>query len=249
MPSNVIVVSHLALAVALAAGCAAPERPPPQAPQLHERPEEEAQTVEARYFTIPIEQSVTAAEERAAMLSALARQPGSNFGEVARQYTDAAPETVRFRRGAIEPDEEAMAEATFALAIGEVSRPIRTGAGFVVIEREDNPTEGPTSVGARHILIMHVESQRVPDTVTRTRDEAQTLAADIARRVRAGEDWVELHQANTDEPGSPPGGDLGTFERGSMVPAFEAAVWAMEVGATSDPVETPFGFHVIQRTE
>ena len=230
------------------AGCAEPQRPPPEAPALHERPTDSATLVEARYFTVSIGESVADAEERANMLSALARQPGSNFGEISRQYTGAAPQTVRFERGSVPTDQEALAEATFGLAVGEVSRPVRVGTSFAVVHREANPAEGPTSVGAKHILIMHVDSKRVPDGVTRTREEAQALAADIARRARAGENWEELHRTNTDEPGSPTGGDLGTFERGSMVPAFEAAVWGMEVGAISDPIETPFGFHVIQRT-
>lgn len=237
------------LAILLVLGCGSGERPPPEAPALHERPADDSSVAEARYFTVAIGQSVADAEERAQMLSALARQPGSNFGEIARQYTGDAPQVVRFQRGSVPDEQAAMAEATFALTVGEVSQPVRVDAGFVVLRRQPDPAEGPTKVGARHILIMHVESQRVPDGVTRTREEAQVLAAQIAERARSGEDWETLHRENTDEPGSPPNGDLGTFGRGAMVPAFERAVWSMEVGAIGGPVETPFGFHVIQRTE
>ena len=56
------------------AGCAEPQRPPPEAPALHERPTDSATLVEARYFTVSIGESVADAEERANMLSALARQ-------------------------------------------------------------------------------------------------------------------------------------------------------------------------------
>lgn len=242
-------LSLLLLATAL--GCGGDERPPPEAPELHERPADDAPLVEARYFTVPLGESAVQAEERAEMLSALARQPGSNFGEIARHYTDNPPERIRFRRGSVTDAQAAMAEATFALRVGEVSRPVRVPAGFVVLLREPNPQEGPSQIGARHILIMHIDSDRAPDTVTRTREEALALATRIAEEAQAqgGANWETLHEEHTDEPGSPPGGDLGTFERGSMVPAFEQAVWGMEIGAISDPVETPFGFHIIQRTE
>ena len=241
----------LCVSASLLAACGGSERerPPPEAPALHERPADDAALVEARTMTVAIDEGAVAAESRAKLLSDLARQPGSNFGEVAREYTGDAPARVRFERGAIADDQAALAEAVFALQVGEVSRPVRTSDGFVIARREPNPTAGPAQVGARHILIMHTDSERAPEGISRTRDEALALAREIAQRAKAGEDWATLHQEHTDEPGSPPGGDLGTFGRGQMVPAFETAVWKMAPGDTSDPVETPFGFHVIQRTQ
>jgi NIMA-interacting peptidyl-prolyl cis-trans isomerase 1 len=107
----------------------------------------------------------------------------------------------------------------------------------------------PARVGARHVLVMHRGSERAPANITRTREEARTRAEDVLRRARAGEDFAQLARTYSDEPGAATsGGDLGEFGPGQMVPAFEAAAFAMEVGATSDIVETPFGYHVIRRT-
>jgi parvulin-like peptidyl-prolyl isomerase len=54
----------------------------------------------------------------------------------------------------------------------------------------------------------------------------------------------------SDEPGAGArGGDLGKFAKGSMVPEFQAGLEKIKVGEISDIVETPFGFHVILRTQ
>jgi peptidyl-prolyl cis-trans isomerase D len=75
-----------------------------------------------------------------------------------------------------------------------------------------------------------------------------------AERVRAelagGADFAEVAKRESSDPGSKEnGGDLGSFGRGQMVPAFEAAAFALPVGEVSQPVATPFGYHLIQVQE
>ena len=108
----------------------------------------------------------------------------------------------------------------------------------------------PKEVGARHILIMHTKSKEHPENVKRTREEALKRATDCLRRVRAGEDWNTLVKEYSDEPGSDERhGDIGVFPRGQMVKAFSDAAFELRVGQISEVVETPYGFHIIQRTQ
>lgn len=74
-----------------------------------------------------------------------------------------------------------------------------------------------------------------------TEEAAQALITELAE----GADFAELAQERSIGPSGPNGGDLGWFGAGMMVPEFEQAVFALEVGQVSAPVQTQFGWHVI----
>ena len=105
-------------------------------------------------------------------------------------------------------------------------------------------------------------SWKVPGkNITRTKEEARTLAEDILKRAKAGEDFDALVRENTDDrpPGiykmsnhgvpAPPGG----YARGGMVAAFGDVGFPLEVGgigmAAHDPTKSRYGWHIIKRTE
>ena len=89
-----------------------------------------------------------------------------------------------------------------------------------------------TEYNASHILV-------------ETEEEAAALVTDL----EGGADFAELAKEKSTGPSGPRGGELGWFSVGAMVPPFEEAVVALEVGAVSAPVQTQFGWHVIKLNE
>jgi peptidyl-prolyl cis-trans isomerase D len=112
-------------------------------------------------------------------------------------------------------------------------------------EHRDDRFTAPEEVRARHILI-----KLPPAADEKARAAARTKAEDVLAKVKKGADFAKLAQDVSEDPGTAgKGGDLGLFSRGHMVPAFDAAAFALEPGAVSAVVETPFGFHIIKVEE
>jgi len=85
-------------------------------------------------------------------------------------------------------------------------------------------------VHARHILLADMAA-----------------AEQVIRELDGGADFAELAKERSTGPSGPSGGDLGYFQRGQMVPAFEQAAFGMAAGTHSAaPVQTQFGWHVIK---
>jgi hypothetical protein len=144
--------------------------------------------------------------------------------------------------------------------------PSATPAPTVVAETAPTAVPSPPAAPpADHIKLQHVLisfAGKVPGkNVTRSREEARALAAQILDRARKGEDFDELVRAHTDDraPGiyalsnSGVAPAAGEFSRDRMVPAFGDVGFALAPGqigmAEYDPVKSPYGWHIIKRLE
>ncbi len=182
---------------------------------------------------------------RAQEVARLARD-GGDFAELAKEYSD-GPSGPRggdlgiWVQGRMVPEFD---RAVLGMEVGEVSDPVETAFGYHVITRKK-----VEKVSARHILVMHNESMRKPPEVNRTKEEALARIEEVKQKLADGADFQEMAREYSDGPSGPSGGELGSFGRGRMHPDFEKAAFALEVGGISDVVETPFGYHLIQRYE
>ena len=112
----------------------------------------------------------------------------------------------------------------------EVSKEITEEAIQAAYDTFVADTGSRETVTASHILV-------------ETEDEARAIIAQL----NDGADFAELAREKSTGPSGPNGGSLGTFGRGQMVPGFETAAFGMPAGSFSaDPVQTQFGWHVIQ---
>ena len=91
---------------------------------------------------------------------------------------------------------------------------------------------------------------KLPTVSKGQKEAARKKLLGIRERIVAGEDFGKLAREFSNDPGSgAQGGELGFVERGQFVPEFEAAALKMQPGELSQPVESPFGFHLIQLNE
>jgi peptidyl-prolyl cis-trans isomerase SurA len=131
------------------------------------------------------------------------------------------------------------------MAPGEVSAPIRSPSGFhlvKLVERRGEATQVITQNRVRHILIA---STAVVSPV-----EAQLRIQRLRERIVNGEDFAALAKANSsDTRSATQGGELGWVSPGDLVPQFEQAMDALPVGGLSQPVQSQFGWHLIEVLE
>jgi peptidyl-prolyl cis-trans isomerase SurA len=201
------------------------------------------------YISVAEQASPTAVEEsRKRAEQALAEvRAGKDFGQVAASYSNAPDATsggnLGWRTRARLPS--VFADIVQKMKPGEVSAVLRSASGFHVVKLvEERNRNQPTVVDqthARHILIKVNEQTSESD--------AKAKIDRLRERLVAGASFEELARANSEDTSNARGGDLGWLSAGDTVPDFEHAMDRLAVNEISQPVRTPFGWHLIQVLE
>ena len=127
---------------------------------------------------------------------------------------------------------------------GEISKVIKSTSGFHVVkllDTRDSDTQIVKQTNARHILVA---------TQDRDREEALAMAKEMREHIMEGDDFAEMAKEHSDDLGSgKEGGNLGWINPGDTVAPFEKAMNSLSVGQLSEPVESRFGWHIIEVKE
>ncbi len=174
---------------------------------------------------------------------------GEDFNNLARAASDAPDRSNGGQLGLRTADRypTLFVDATRALAVGEVSALVRSGAGFhllKVMERQDAnlPPTAVTQTRSRHILLR--PSAQLSEAAARDR-----LLAYRAQ-IQAGQaDFAALARQHSQDGSAAQGGDLGWTSPGMFVPEFEQLMNRLAPGQVGEPLVSRFGVHLIEVLE
>ena len=173
---------------------------------------------------------------------------GAEFAQIAAEFSD-APDALE--GGLLDWRPAAQLSKKFAeiltpMKAGEVTPVIQSSNGFHILKLvgRRNQNKEATMVDqthARHILI------KVSELTSET--DAQRKIAELKERLDHGASFEELAKQHSEDASAPTGGDLGWVSPGDTVPDFEQAMSSLNPGEISGPVQSPFGWHLIQVVE
>ena len=169
---------------------------------------------------------------------------GADFGEMAIRYSESDTSLSGGMLGWIEGQQipSFFVDILTGMEAGDVSEPFRTSSSFHIVKvnelRSAIQRSEINQTRARHILI-------TPNEIIDDATAKQQLEGAL-ERIEEGEDFGELAKLLSDGPTAPVGGDLGWSDPGSFVPEFEKVMNDLEIGETSEPFRSPFGWHIVE---
>jgi peptidyl-prolyl cis-trans isomerase SurA len=201
------------------------------------------------HILIAVKEGASASEIQKAQLKAdnLVKKlrAGQDFAQVAISDSDDANALKGGDLGwrTIDSIPSQLVEGIKQMRLNEISDPIRSPSGFHIIKllglKSDMDNQVITTTKVRHILIK--TNELIDDA------EARKRLFELKKRISDGDDFATLARSHSDDKGSAlKGGDLGWVEPGSLVKPFEEAMNRLKVNELSDPVQSQFGWHLIQ---
>ena len=172
---------------------------------------------------------------------------GKDFGQLAATYSESNDAMQGGDLGFRPLDSlpQVMSSAIANLKPGQVSDVVRSPSGFHIVKliarKGGSALPQIQQTHARHILIKVTE-------VT-SEAEARQKINQVHSRLKNGEDFAALAKLYSQDGSAQKGGDLGWLYPGDTVPAFDQAMNALKIGEISNPVQSQFGFHIIQVLE
>jgi len=172
---------------------------------------------------------------------------GEDFAQLAAAYSD-APDGLKggnLGRRPLDRLPGIFAEAVVGLKVGELSPLLRSSNGIHIIKLMAKSGSGVLpqvqQTHVRHILV------RVNEVVSEA--DAKHKLVGLYDRIKHGEKFAELARLYSQDGSASKGGDLGWIYPGDTVPDFERAMNQLKPGELSQPVKSPFGFHLIEVLE
>ncbi len=168
---------------------------------------------------------------------------GADFAQVAAGYSDAQDAlqggSLGWRSPARLPT--VFAEKIATMKPGEVSDVLRSATGFHIVKlQETRNRNAPTVVEQTHVKHILIKVNEVTSEA-----EAKARIERIRDRIERGAKFDEQAKLNSEDASAVKGGDLGWISPGDTVPDFEAAMNKLKIDELSQPVRTPFGWHLI----
>jgi peptidyl-prolyl cis-trans isomerase SurA len=188
------------------------------------------------------------AEEALAQLT-----KGVDFKQVAAAFSE-APDALQGGSMGWRPGERLPTifyDGIKGLKPGEVSEILRSANGFHIVRLNERRSAAggagaqvPSSVQQTHVRHILVKTNELV-----SENEARSRLRTLKERLENKADFAELARVHSEDASAAKGGDLGWILPGDTVPEFERAMDALKPGEISDPVRSPFGWHLIQVLE
>ncbi|MCA1325223.1 peptidylprolyl isomerase [Herbaspirillum sp. alder98] len=176
---------------------------------------------------------------------------GADFAKTAAAYSDGADALTGGDLGWRPADRlpQLFVDATASLQDGQVSAIVKSGNGFHILKLVGRRAADNTQATAPAVQQTHARHILIKVTQVVTAAEARRKLTELKERLDNGANFEELAKLYSNDLSAAKGGDLGWVYPGDTVPEFERAMDQLKPGEVSQPVESPFGFHLIQVVE